>query len=86
MTMLLANLGRIEGKVADLGREAGSLKEFWVSPPTAEASCAMTTVTLRGRLHVALRYDRKRFSDRAAGDFTANFMATLMKLGRGNGE
>jgi NRPS condensation-like uncharacterized protein len=84
VTMLTANLGRIETKVADLGGEAGELTEFWSSPPAPmPMGIAMTTVILRGRLHISVRYHRALLDAEAARAFSALYSETIIKLGRG---
>jgi NRPS condensation-like uncharacterized protein len=79
-TAVLSNLGRLDD-VPDFGPEAGSVTEFWFSPPVAmPTGLAYGAASLRGRLHLMMRYRRALFDDRAARRFSDLFLNSLTEL------
>jgi NRPS condensation-like uncharacterized protein len=81
-TAVLSNLGRIDD-VPDFGAEAGEVTEFWFSPPVGmPTGLAIGAASLKGRLHLVIRYRRALFDERAARRFSDRFLNSLMELER----
>jgi NRPS condensation-like uncharacterized protein len=80
---VLSNLGRIDD-VPDFGTEAGEVTEFWFSPPVVmPMGLAVGAASLKGRLHLAMRYRRALFDGRSARRFYDLFLDSLTKLTAG---
>ncbi|HEY2157459.1 MAG TPA: hypothetical protein VGH33_17655 [Isosphaeraceae bacterium] len=80
---VLSNLGRIDD-VPDFGAEAGEVTEFWFSPPVVmPMGLAIGAASLKGRLHLVMRYRRALFDDRVALRFSDLFLNRLTELTAG---
>jgi NRPS condensation-like uncharacterized protein len=81
-TAALSNLGRLND-VPEFGAKAGSVTEFWFSPPCGmPMGLSVGVAGVHGRLHLAFRYRRALFDDGAARGFADLFLECLLRLGQ----
>jgi len=72
-TAMLANLGWIE-EPASFGPDAGETLDMWFSIPARAPEClCVGAVTVKGRLHLVLRYPRRLFDADAARRFADSY-------------
>lgn len=77
-TAALSNLGA-DGESGDFGAEAGRVLEHWFSPPSPPGlGFAIGAIGAGGRLFLAMRYLRSRFSHEAASRFMRNYRSLLL--------
>ena len=77
-TASLSNLIVLDGWPV-LGAGAGGVEAVWFSPPgRAPLGAAIGAATLRGRLHVAVRYPRSQFDREGARAFAALYRDVLV--------
>jgi NRPS condensation-like uncharacterized protein len=76
-TAVLSNLGRVPD-LRGFG-DAGAVRDVWFSPPgRMPLGVSLGAATLRGRLHLTLRYRHAQFGAGAAEDFLALYRDVLL--------
>jgi NRPS condensation-like uncharacterized protein len=79
-TAMLCNLGRLRNP-PDFGADGGTPVDVWFSPPTRiPIGLTVGTATVRGRLHLVLRYPRRLFDEGAAARFARCYVEQLRRM------